>query len=362
MRRYLLHGVFALVISLMVLASFASIYRLHEYEQRLDQVVTQRTTKINLITAMYTAARERSVSLLKMLSMDDPFDREEEFEFFNALATRFAVARLALQELPLVDAEQALMDEHFAVVRKAVPLQLKVVDLLFNDDVEQATSVLINEAIPTQNQVLNYLVKLIEFQEQAANDSLSATRDSSSTTVRFLILITSIAVFLSAGMAIYVIRTLREDERQLRDYAETLEQKVWDRTAELSAAYEDLKMSQSQLVQSEKMASLGQLTAGIAHEIKNPLNFVNNFSDTAMEAGGEIEKMICNTDAEYLSSSENLSYLSGLVKDLRQDLEKIRRHGERANRIWRISSGASSDARFTRVSCPLPLPKTVTMH
>jgi two-component system, NtrC family, sensor kinase len=58
---------------------------------------------------------------------------------------------------------------------------------------------------------------------------------------------------------------------------------VADRTAELSHSLTELKATQSQLVQQEKLASLGQLTAGIAHEIKNPLNFVNNFSEVSLE-------------------------------------------------------------------------------
>ena len=62
-----------------------------------------------------------------------------------------------------------------------------------------------------------------------------------------------------------------------------LEQQVHDRTADLSKSLKDLKETQSQLIQSEKMASLGELTAGIAHEIQNPLNFVNNFSEVSNE-------------------------------------------------------------------------------
>ena len=67
-----------------------------------------------------------------------------------------------------------------------------------------------------------------------------------------------------------------------------LEKQVTERTAELKQSLEDLRSTQSQLIQSEKMASLGELTAGIAHEIQNPLNFVNNFSEVNDELIDEL--------------------------------------------------------------------------
>ena len=69
-----------------------------------------------------------------------------------------------------------------------------------------------------------------------------------------------------------------------------LEQKVKERTNKLNQSLENLKSTQSQLIQSEKMASLGELTAGIAHEIQNPLNFVNNFSEVNKELIGRNER------------------------------------------------------------------------
>ncbi|WP_282050168.1 ATP-binding protein [Maribacter aquivivus] len=147
---------------------------------------------------------------------------------------------------------------------------------------------------------------------------------------------------LFLGMLAFVAYRMREKNEDMRQNAmelvkveaeksalitsqnEKLELKVKERTSELNQSLEELKATQSQLIQSEKMASLGELTAGIAHEIQNPLNFVNNFSEVNKELLEELEEEIDNG---------NYDEVKALAKDVSTNEDKIIFHGKRADGI-----------------------------
>jgi signal transduction histidine kinase len=117
----------------------------------------------------------------------------------------------------------------------------------------------------------------------------------------------------------------------LEETIEELEQKrkaIEDTNEALQRSLEELKATQTQLIQSEKMASLGELTAGIAHEIQNPLNFVNNFAEVSTELIEEIEEESTKTNEE-----RDEALVSEILGDLKENLIKINHHGKRADAI-----------------------------
>ncbi len=130
---------------------------------------------------------------------------------------------------------------------------------------------------------------------------------------------------LAAIVAIAIIYgIIQYRSRRLTQRNIQLEEKVLHRTKELKQSLETLKATQAQLIQSEKMASLGELTAGIAHEIQNPLNFVNNFSDVNSELIEELEQE---------ADKGNIDEVKFIASDIKENEQKINHHGKRAAAI-----------------------------
>ncbi|MHB1177872.1 MAG: sensor histidine kinase, partial [Daejeonella sp.] len=125
-----------------------------------------------------------------------------------------------------------------------------------------------------------------------------------------------------------VLQLSEEKKEQAEKQQEILQEEVNKQTSEIRTTLENLKSTQSQLIQSEKMASLGELTAGIAHEIQNPLNFVNNFSEVSIELIEEVKSEKLKAKSE---RDEQLE--TALLDDIAQNLKKIAHHGKRADGI-----------------------------
>src|SRR5215813_15032411 len=128
-------------------------------------------------------------------------------------------------------------------------------------------------------------------------------------------------------VAIYAdITELKQRERDL----EAARDAAAEASRTIEEAYRELKATQANLIHSEKMASLGQLTAGIAHEIKNPLNFVNNFADISAELLGELREALGPTSG---FKAEEYAEAEALITTLNNNLSKIAEHGRRADGI-----------------------------
>jgi len=134
-------------------------------------------------------------------------------------------------------------------------------------------------------------------------------------------LLAGLGVFLVAALILYRNNLSRKKANGLLVLQKS---EIEMQKKNVEHALADLKSTQSQLIQSEKMASLGELTAGIAHEIQNPLNFVNNFSELSNELITEMNEEI---------EKGNTDEVKAIASDIKQNLQKINHHGKRADSI-----------------------------
>jgi two-component system, NtrC family, sensor kinase len=153
----------------------------------------------------------------------------------------------------------------------------------------------------------NQQIQMLTFEEDQRKRDIEAAQAAYQNKIRTGLLLGGLALFSLVAIILY--RNNRQKQKANAVLQETLS---------------NLKSTQSQLIQSEKMASLGELTAGIAHEIQNPLNFVNNFSEVSKELIDEMKTEFQKGDTE-----EGFS----IADDIKQNLEKILHHGKRADAI-----------------------------
>lgn len=151
---------------------------------------------------------------------------------------------------------------------------------------------------------------------------------------------------LPVGLSVYQVQKFMKLHKKMDGLVE-------ERTAELNRSLQELKTAQEQLVQQEKLASLGQLTAGIAHEIKNPLNFVNNFSDVSVELIQEAREEVRRLTDDR-GPGDDKPLILEILNDIEMNLRKIHEHGSRADGIVKSmlqhSRGGSGTMEPTNVN------------
>jgi len=176
---------------------------------------------------------------------------------------------------------------------------------------------MVNSQISNQANLLQY-----NFALQKKQDQITLLDQQQKQQRYFLIA----AVLVIGLIVLTVIILLRSNRQKQKNNMLLSRQKhiIEQQRDETNKALSELKLTQTQLIQSEKMASLGELTAGIAHEIQNPLNFVNNFSEVNQEMLDELDEEL-NKGA--------IAEAKAIAADIRQNEEKINHHGKRADFI-----------------------------
>jgi len=295
--------------------------RLQESYADLEKKVELRTRELSETLEQQTATGEILASISGSMTDTKPVFDAIVRNLLRLFGTRFAVVQLfqdGMVQMPAVDGEPGF---ERLIERYPRPLDDSTVGglTMLSRQTIQFSPVLGNPAAPpaTQQFARDFGFNSVIFAPMIREDKVigaigTARREANAFDDKQAALIKAFA-----DQAVIAIENVR------------LFESVQARTRELVKSLEDLRTTQDRLVQTEKLASLGQLTAGIAHEIKNPLNFVNNFSAVSVELIDELQTGLRDVQLDQKTRAE----ITELTDMLRSNLDKVVQHGNRADSI-----------------------------
>ena len=256
---------FGAMLALMGFITVVGFLGMEKIQNRAEIIVSDRMEKMQLVVQMRAAARERTVLLQRMILLDDPFERDDEFMLFNRQGAIFAQARLSLLNSPLSKVEKDLLNSQGKITGIGVPQQNKIVDLVAQDEMEQAQTLLVEQSIPLQDSVLTVLTELYEYQRQAAADAVVEAENANHEARVWMLWLSAAAGVIGIIIAVFVGK----------------------RTSQASSAREKY-MAEIKYASEAKSSFL----ANMSHEIRTPLTAIIGFAEASLDSDQSPEERL----------------------------------------------------------------------
>ena len=303
---------FAVVLVFVLSLSATGAYLLLSGIQKVEEVVTENTRKGDLLSDMRVAARFRALTLSQMLLMDDPFDRDEEYDRFNAFGTNFVVARNALlDESTLSKEERRLFDEATISSNEIGITQIQIIEHIHAEEFSKGIALQVNRSIPLQKQTDKIFNQLQGVQRTGTTRAVKAAVEELQGSL-YVLLTMALFIFIATVIIgrFVIIRTI-SSEQAIKIRQSELEELVRQRTVELTSAKE-----QAERANKTKTDFLSRMS----HELRTPLNAILGFSQFLQL---DVEKTLTSSQFQNMTEIETAgNHLLELINEL-LDLAKI---------------------------------------
>ena len=207
---------FSALISIMVLVTLAGFLRFASIHNDVNNVTLQHFTKTNLLNAMHIAVRERAISLILMVNINDRFDQDAEMLRYHQMGTDFADARTALLGLPLTDGERALLDKQSRLTLEVRPLHERLIELSSKGDFIGAHGFLTGQVIPKQNEIIDIVKAIYKLEDLDYQQLVKAGNENYRLAyVLFMALLSLSTVGFGAVITLLVVRKIDATETAL---------------------------------------------------------------------------------------------------------------------------------------------------
>jgi diguanylate cyclase (GGDEF)-like protein/PAS domain S-box-containing protein len=206
---------FTLVVVLMMFLFFIGVRMVENSQQRLDHLVHISNLKIELVSEMRYAARERTINLYRMLLLDDPFAQDAEWMQFNAFGSHFVEARARMLELPLSPVEERLLALQQSLTSQVALAQREVAAHITNGEWGLAHRLLMEDIMPGQNRTFAVLTEMVDYQQDLARIAAADAHTEFDRTLAMMLALAVGFILVTVFIARYVQRQAVDSERRL---------------------------------------------------------------------------------------------------------------------------------------------------